>query len=260
MSHEDADRIVAAARRLRARDGAGFAVTALARPAGMSRATLYRRLAADGELAAEVSRIQREGARKPREELLCAATAILAEKGLAGLTMDAIAARAGFSTATLYRHFADREGIVREVLRGALSAEPVRRTLASEGTLEEVLARFVEATMTRLREQPYLLRLLVLGDEEQVRALRRMRRDEERLSTALVALLERPEHRGRIRSMSPQRLSASLMGQVLAAVLFQRMHDGGEPPDPRTIVSLFLHGAARRAPRSRLPAGERGRR
>src|SRR5262245_6857021 len=112
MSQEEAKRIVAAACRLRAREGPGFPFTLLARPAGMSRATLYRRLAADGALAREIERIRTEGARSPREELLRAATMLLAEKGLSGLTMDAVAERAGFSAATLYRHFEDRDKLV----------------------------------------------------------------------------------------------------------------------------------------------------
>lgn len=245
MSQDDANRIVAAARRLRALEGPGFPVTRLARPAGMSRATLYRRLAADGALAAEVERIRREGARSPREELVRAASALLAEKGLAGLTMDAVAERAGFSTATLYRCFADRDGLVREVVRASLSAEPLRRALALEGPLEEVLVRFVEAGLARLRDSPHLLRMFLLGDQEDLRELRRLRRAEERLSTALVELLERPEHRARLRELSPQRLAAALMGQLLGALVFQRAHEWAEPPDARTIVTLFLRGARR---------------
>lgn len=255
MSHDDAERILAAARRLRAREGPGFSVTGIARPAGMSRATLYRRLAADGALAAEVERIRSEGARSPQEELLRAATALLAEKGLSGLTMDAVAQRAGLSTATLYRCFEDRDGLVREVIRTSLSAEPVRRALEGGGTLGDVLVRFVEATLVRLREQPHILRWMLLGDEEDLRVLRRLRRDEERLTTALVELFGRPEHRARLRAVSPKRLVASLMGQVLGAVVFQRAHQDGAP-DANAIVTMFLDGARSRTaahPRARPP-------
>lgn len=243
MSQDDARRIVAAAHRVRAREGPGFPVTLLARPSGVSRATLYRRLAADGALAAEIERIRCDGATSPREQLLRAATDLLAEKGLSALTMDAVAERAGFSTATLYRHFEDREGVLREVVRSSLSAEPVRRTLADDGPLEDVLVRFVEAALARLREQPHLLRLVLLGDEADMREIRRLRRDEERLSTALLELLQRPYHRARLRAVRPQRLAAALMGQVLAALLLQRSQ--GEAPDATTIVTLFLRGALR---------------
>jgi AcrR family transcriptional regulator len=242
---QDHARILAAAHRLRAREGPGFPVTLLARPAGMSRATLYRRLGADGALAAEVERIRGEGARSPREELLRAATALLAEKGLAGLTMEAVAERAGFSTATLYRCFEDRDGLVREVVRASLPAEPIRRALEEDGPLEEVLVRSVEAMLARLREQPHILRLFLFGDDRDMRELRRLRRDEERLTTAVVALFGRPEHRARLRDVGPRRLVAALMGQVLGALILHRAHEGGEAPDARTIVTLFLRGALR---------------
>lgn len=243
MSQDDAKRILAAAHRLRAREGPGFSAARIARPAGVSRATLYRRLAADGALAAEVERIRSEGAPSPREALLRAATALLAEKGLSGLTMDGVAERAGLSTATLYRCFEDRDGLVREVIHASLSAEPVRRALEGDGALEDVLVRFVEATLARLREQPHILRWMLLDDEEDLRALRRLRRDEERLTTALVELFGRPDHRAQLRAVSPRRLVASLMGQVLGAVVFQRAHGDGEAPDARAIVTMFLDGA-----------------
>lgn len=243
MSQDEARRLVAAARRVRAREGPGFSVAQLARPAGMSRATLYRRLAADRALAAEVERVRREGAPSPRQELLQAATALLAEKGLSALKMDAVAERAGFSTATLYRCFGDRDGLVREVVRGSLSAAPVLAALLEDGPFEEVLVRFVEAMLARLREQPHLLRLLLFGDAEDIRELRSLRRGEERMSLALLGLLER---RGeRLRPVKPERLAAALMGQVLGALVFQRLHGDGEAPDARTIVALFLRGAQR---------------
>jgi AcrR family transcriptional regulator len=245
MSQDDAKRLLAAAQRVRAREGPGFPVAELARPAGISRATLYRRLAADRALAAEVERVRREGALSPRQEFLRAATALLAEKGLAALTMDAVAERAGFSTATLYRCFGDRDGLVREVVRGSLSAGPVLATLALDGPFEEVLVRFVEAMITRLREQPHLLRLILLGDREEMRELRKLRRDEERLSILLGELFERCGKRERLRSMKPERLVAALMGQVLGALVFQRMSGDDEAPDARTIVTLFLRGALR---------------
>lgn len=243
MSQDDAKRIVAAAHRLRGREGLGFPIKQLARAVGMSRATLYRRLAGDDALAAEIERIRAEGARSAREELLRAATMLLAEKGPSGLTMDAVAERAGLSAATLYRHFEDREKLVREVLRASLPAEPLRRTLADGGPLEDVLVRFVDAALARLREQPHLLRLFLFGDEQEVRELQRLRLDEERLSTALIDFFKRrsPELRGG----SPKRLAASLMGNVFGALLFQRARDGVDAPDARMIVALFLHGARR---------------
>lgn len=261
MSHDDESRIVTAARRLREREGPHFPVSALAKPAGVSRATLYRRLAACPELRAQVERIRTEGGLSPREELLRAAAELLADKGLAGLTMEAIAARAGLSVATLYRCFSDRDGLVREVIKGSLSGEAMRRTLDDQGSLEEVLLRLVEAAMERIRDKPHIVRFMLFGAEEDVRALRRLRRDEERVSIALAAFFERPENRTRLRPISPKKLVALLMGQVVGAAILARTHEDTGTIDARTLVQLFLHGvlAGGQAPPSQRGPSSRAR-
>lgn len=244
MSQDDAARIVAAAQRIRMREGAGFPLTQLARPAGMSRATLYRRLAADDALSAEVERIRSEGVRSPREQFLHAATTLLTERGITELTMEAVAERAGLSIATLYRTFVDRETLVREVLRTSLPAEVLRNILSGDGTLEEVLVQFVNALLQRLHEHPHVLRFLLLRTSQDAREMRKFRREEERLSTSLIAFLEK--HRAEFDGHEPRHIAASLMGQVLGAIAFQRSHDGFVIADGRTLVHLFLHGAKRR--------------
>lgn len=243
MSCDGADRVLAAAHKLRQQRGPGFALSLLARPSGMSRATLYRRLAGDSKLAADVRRIREEGARSPRDELIRAATALLAETGIAGLQMDAVAARAGYSTATLYRHFQHREALIRQVLRSSLPAQSLQLLLNQTGPPEEVLVQFVAAQLTALREQPHLLRILLCSDQEHVRAIGRLRRDEERVSVALIAFFDRTRAQVRWANLSSERLATALFGQVLAAVIAERLHDRLGPPDAREIVTLFLGGA-----------------
>lgn len=244
MSQNDAERIVAAAQRLRNREGARFPLTQLARPSGMSRATLYRRLAADDALAKEVERIRTEGVRSPKDEFLHAAMLLLTERGLSGLTMEAVAERAGLSTATLYRTFADRETLVREVLRMSMPAEPLRHVLASDGSIPEVLERFVDGLLRRMHERPYILRFLLLRTPDDIQEMRKFRREEERLSTSLIAFFAK--YQAAFSTKEPRHLAASLMGQVLGAMVFWRGHDGFVLPDGKSIVTLFLEGALQR--------------
>jgi AcrR family transcriptional regulator len=241
MSQTEAERILSVAQRLRHRHGAGFSLTQLARPAGVSRATLYRRLNADPSLAAEIERLRTEGIRHPREEFLRAAMMLLSERGVSEITMEAVAERAGLSTATLYRTFTDRDALIRETLRTSLPAEPLRQILMSDGPMTEVLERFVEGLLQRLQEHPYILRILLLRTPNDLQELRKIRRDEERMSTALVAFLER--HRAEFRAIPPRQLAASLMGHVLGALLFHRAHEGFPLPDAKTLVASFLYGA-----------------
>jgi AcrR family transcriptional regulator len=54
---------------------------------------------------------ERADAAPSRRALLAAAREILAESGVAALSMDCVAARAGVGVGTVYRRFADRAGL-----------------------------------------------------------------------------------------------------------------------------------------------------
>src|SRR5437879_6062447 len=64
-----------------------------------------------------------------RDVALHAAAGILADEGLAALTLDRVAAAVGVKPASLYHHFASRDRLVEEVLR--TGAEAVRAELAA---------------------------------------------------------------------------------------------------------------------------------
>lgn len=55
---------------------------------------------------------------KRREEIAAAAERVFLERGFAEATMQMIAARAGASKETLYRHFGNKEGLISEIVRG----------------------------------------------------------------------------------------------------------------------------------------------
>lgn len=57
-----------------------------------------------------------------RARILGAARSVFAESGLEGASLRAIAARAGYTPAALYFHFASREAIYAELLRESLDA------------------------------------------------------------------------------------------------------------------------------------------
>lgn len=64
---------------------------------------------------------ERADARRNRERILCAAACLVDERGVDGISMDAVAARAGVGKGTLYRRFGDRASLLR-----ALIEEPER--------------------------------------------------------------------------------------------------------------------------------------
>jgi AcrR family transcriptional regulator len=64
---------------------------------------------------------ERADARRNRERILCAAARLIDERGIDGISMDDVAAKAHVGKGTLYRRFGDRASLIR-----ALIEEPER--------------------------------------------------------------------------------------------------------------------------------------
>jgi AcrR family transcriptional regulator len=88
------------------------------------------------------ARLPRADARRNRQQLLDVARDVFVERG-ANAPLDQIAKRAGVGIGTLYRHFADRETLMRAVVLDALA----RSADAGERALEEAPDAFGSLTM-----------------------------------------------------------------------------------------------------------------
>lgn len=79
--------------------------------AGITTTRGYRSLPVLG-----AARSERADAARNRRALLTAASAIVTEQGVAGLTMEAVATAAGVGVGTVYRRFGDRSGLAYALL------------------------------------------------------------------------------------------------------------------------------------------------
>ncbi len=109
------------------------------------------------------------GARK-RESILEAATAVFLRNGYVGTSMDEIAARAGVSKQTVYKHFADKEGLFVELVTTTVRAasDPVHEevlSLQDTGDLEVDLRDLARRQLAKVMQPQILqLRRLVIGE------------------------------------------------------------------------------------------------
>ncbi len=248
MSQEEHQRIFNAAARLHEREGGQFSAAALARAAAMSRATLYRRIRADFQLRNRIAALRKDGVRSSRDTLVQAASELLAQDGLSSLTLESVALRAGLSTATLYRHFENRDALLRAVVQTLKPAQAIFDRLNADGPLEQVLERAIEVILANLRERPHMLRFLLTGAVDDIRAVQSLRRSDERLSLALVTLFAKPEHRQRLRNTPTESLAASMLGLIFASSIFPRVGSETTPFTPAQLVEQFLYGALTTTP------------
>jgi AcrR family transcriptional regulator len=180
---------------------------------------------------AQVLRPRVEGERE--QEILEAALAVLAEAGYDRLTMDAVAARAKASKATLYRRWTNKVTLVID----ALLAQKQQPAPPDTGDLRaDLLASYCGAGGLTTPESTATLGAVMTAlahDEEFAEAFRRDVLAPKAARTRL--LFERARDRGELRPG----LDLDLIAPALAGVVLHRMFMLGDQPDTDTVTAVI---------------------
>lgn len=101
-----------------------------------------------------------------RDDILRAALEAFAERGVSGVTVPAIAARAGVATGTIYRFFESKEELVNELYRREKRELGKRLSVGLEVRLPpyELFVEVWRRLVSYAREQPHAYRFLELQD------------------------------------------------------------------------------------------------
>ncbi|HEX2298123.1 MAG TPA: TetR/AcrR family transcriptional regulator [Pseudonocardiaceae bacterium] len=173
--------------------------------------------------------------------LLDATLAVLAESGYGGLTTAAVAARAGVSTATLYRRWSSKEDLV---IAAASAHAPELATSPDTGTLEGDLRALLQDKATALTGESGRLMRALIGEAAHNTALA------EALTTAFLTpvrrrvgeITERAVHRGEI----PPVEDADLLGDLVIGPMVNRflltssLPDRGDAADAARMADRLL--------------------
>jgi TetR/AcrR family transcriptional regulator, mexCD-oprJ operon repressor len=156
-------------------------------------------------------------------------------------SMNEVAAAAGVARATVYRYFPNRQALLDELAKAAVTDAEARLAAAriDEVPPEEGIARAVRA-------------LVDVGDSFVLLARERLRSDPERFERSvtqpLADLFERGQTAGDIRTdITSARLTASLIGLIVGVLM--STPPLGKEDMIASINGLFLDGARARGPR-----------
>jgi AcrR family transcriptional regulator len=188
-----------------------------------------------------------------RRAILEAATSVFLRKGYLGTSMDEIAALAGVSKQTVYKHFADKERLFSEIVSSTVDevSEVVHAEVMKledtgdvEADLQDLARRQLAAVM-----QPRVLQLrrLVIGEAARFPELGRIfhERGPGRTLAALATAFEHLAERGVLRLDDPALAAAHFNWLIMSVPLNEAMLLGQDKPPARTVLNRYADSGVR---------------
>jgi AcrR family transcriptional regulator len=177
-----------------------------------------------------------------------AALRVISRKGLAGTTMQAVAAEAGIAKGTVYLYFKNRDELVERTARWAIEQLTARVRPILEGEDEPFarrLRRLIETKIAFFHEHREFFRLYIsVCNSEGTTARQKCRKNYEDHLSALSGLLARAMKKGEVRPGEPDRL-ALFVAEGIHSVIVRRLSETKSPAPAQEadwIAELLLEG------------------
>lgn len=171
-------------------------------------------------------------------EIVEAATEVFIQAGYANANLDDVARRAGIAKGTLYRYFDDKESLFRAVVQQAIAENlaafgPVAGAL--DGALGELVPRLLRLLAGRPQgDRATALARMVIAQSQAFPDLASIWHDHvaSRVLALLTGLIRRAQERGEVRPGDPAAHAFSIVGPVLAALMFREVFGTASPHLP----------------------------
>jgi TetR/AcrR family transcriptional regulator, mexJK operon transcriptional repressor len=197
-------------------------------------------------------RAESRSARK-RGAILEAATTLFLRNGYRGTSMDEIAALAGVSKQTVYKHFSDKESLFSEIVTSTVEevAEPIHDEvleLQDSGDVEADLRGLARQLLGQVMQPRILqLRRLVIGEAGRFPELGRTFYEQGpgRTIAALATVFERLVDRGVLRPGDPLLAAAHFNWLVMSIPLNRAMLLGEDEPPASAELNQYADAGVR---------------
>lgn len=179
----------------------------------------------------------RTPSKEAHQKVLSAAFQLIAERGIEGTSMDAIAGAAGVSKATVYKHWANKNELIIDVIRNESSNHPALESGDPRADLTAVLsflARQVKSEQL-LRIWPRIIGYAATNPE--FRKAMQQHVFNPRREAISRLLSEAADKSGLRRDIDPDLAMDLLIGPIMHR---RFMDEGKVPPDmPKRVVDYF---------------------
>lgn len=193
----------------------------------------------------------RRSRRDSRIELIDATLAVINERGIDGVRIDEICEKVGVTKGSLYWHFQDREGLIREALLEQLRRMSEQhlslldQAIAESESREEYLARIASTFVNpfdpievEARWRRWELLTTTRRDPELAGVMSEIQRREQRF---LVSLMEQARERGILRpDVDPRAMAAVLIALSLGSNNLSLLGDDAPTPESWTQLLVTL--------------------
>lgn len=154
---------------------------------------------------------------------------MFAERGFEKASLQAIASRAGLTSATVYRHFASKADVLLGVVEQALHAMPLSEPLEAGGVLKprdfaRLVSSYADPALGGLRRLAIEIHAAASRDPEAGRLLRSLN---ERVHRSLSAKLAQSAHAGHL----PAGVEADRVASLLVILIMGLTHLETLAPD-----------------------------